>query len=27
VAGFGAGYVSHLVLDASTPRGLPLLGR
>lgn len=27
VAGFGAGYVSHLVLDASTPRGLPLLCR
>jgi len=27
LAGLGAGYVSHLVLDASTPRGLPLLVR
>lgn len=27
VAGFEAGYVSHLALDASTPRGLPLLCR
>ena len=27
VAGFGAGYVSHLVLDAATPRGLPLFCR
>lgn len=27
VAGFGSGYVSHLVLDAFTPRGLPLLCR
>jgi membrane-bound metal-dependent hydrolase YbcI (DUF457 family) len=26
VEGFLAGYASHLVLDASTPQGLPLLG-
>lgn len=25
VAGFGVGYLSHLALDATTPRGLPLL--
>jgi len=23
----GAGYISHLVLDASTPRSLPLIGK
>jgi hypothetical protein len=27
VAGFGAGYLSHLALDAATPRGLPILCR
>lgn len=27
ILGFAAGYASHLVLDAGTPRGLPLLGR
>jgi len=27
VIGFPAGYVSHLVLDAGTPRGLPLFTR
>lgn len=26
VAGLAGGYVSHLVLDAGTPRGLPFLG-
>lgn len=26
IIGFLAGYASHLVLDADTPRGLPLLG-
>lgn len=25
VVGFGAGYISHLVLDSMTPSGLPLL--
>jgi len=24
---FGLGYASHLVLDATTPKGLPLLGK
>lgn len=27
VAGVGAGYLSHLALDAGTPRGIPLLMR
>jgi len=27
LVGFLAGYVSHLVLDATTPRGIPLLGQ
>lgn len=27
LVGFLAGYLSHLALDASTPRSLPLLGR
>jgi hypothetical protein len=27
VAGVGAGYLSHLTLDAETPRGIPLLMR
>lgn len=27
LAGFKAGYVSHLVLDSITPCGLPLIGR
>jgi hypothetical protein len=27
VAGLGAGYLSHLALDAGTPRGIPLLMR
>jgi hypothetical protein len=26
LAGFAAGYLSHLVLDAETPKGLPLVG-
>lgn len=27
LVGFGAGYISHLVLDGGTPRGIPLIGR
>lgn len=27
LVGFGAGYLSHLVLDGGTPRGIPLIGR